>query len=73
MPDSPDALRLRREVPVRHDVDVFVAGGGPAGVAGAGAAMAAAGEGAPRAIDIPHLQQRLRTMGAYLPDSTPAA
>jgi len=32
-------LRLAREVPVRHEVDVFVAGGGPAGFA---AALAAA-------------------------------
>jgi len=37
-----ESIRFQREVPVRHDVDVFVAGGGPAGVA---AAVAAAGEG----------------------------
>jgi len=36
-------LDVRRSVPVRHDVDVFVAGGGPAGVA---AAVAAARQGA---------------------------
>ena len=34
---------FQREIPVRHDVDVFVAGGGPAGVA---AALAAARHGA---------------------------
>jgi len=36
------SITIRREVPVRHDVDVFVAGGGPAGVA---AAIAAARQG----------------------------
>ena len=36
-------LSWQRTVPVRHDVDVFVAGGGPAGVA---AAVAAARQGA---------------------------
>ncbi len=36
-------LVFRREVPVRHDVDVFVAGGGPAGAA---AGVAAARQGA---------------------------
>ena len=37
------SIRIKREVPVRHEVDVFVAGGGPAGVA---AAVAAARQGA---------------------------
>ena len=36
-------LEFRRTIPVRYDVDVFVAGGGPAGVA---AAVAAARQGA---------------------------
>jgi len=36
-------LTFRRQIPVRHEVDVFVAGGGPAGVA---AALAAARQGA---------------------------
>jgi len=36
-------ISLSRQVPVRHDVDVFVAGGGPAGAA---AAVAAARQGA---------------------------
>ncbi|MCD6284343.1 MAG: FAD-dependent oxidoreductase [Anaerolineae bacterium] len=36
-------LTFKREIPVRHEVDVFVAGGGPAGVA---AALAAARQGA---------------------------
>lgn len=36
-------LKWRHELPVRHDVDVFVAGGGPAGIA---AAVAAARQGA---------------------------
>ena len=36
-------VEFNRRVPVRHDVDVFVAGGGPAGVA---AAVAAARQGA---------------------------
>ncbi len=35
-------IKIRREIPVRHEVDVFVAGGGPAGVA---AAVAAARQG----------------------------
>jgi len=38
-----DPIVLTRSVPVRHEVDVFVAGGGPAGVA---AAVAAARQGA---------------------------
>ena len=37
------AVRYARSLPVRHEVDVFVAGGGPAGVA---AAVAAARQGA---------------------------
>ena len=37
------SISLKREIPVRHEVDVFVAGGGPAGVA---AAVAAARQGA---------------------------
>ncbi len=36
-------LRLEREIPIRRDVDVFIAGGGPAGVA---AALAARRQGA---------------------------
>ena len=36
-------VTLQRQIPVRHEVDVFVAGGGPAGVA---AALAAANQGA---------------------------
>ncbi len=36
-------LQFRRDIPVRHEVDVLVAGGGPAGVA---AAVAAAEQGA---------------------------
>ncbi len=36
-------ITVQRRIPVRHDVDVFVAGGGPAGVA---AALAAARQGA---------------------------
>ena len=43
MSTSKDLLmRFERDIPVRHDVDVFVAGGGPAGVA---AAVAAARQG----------------------------
>lgn len=38
-----ETVRLQRDVPVRHDVDVFVAGGGPAGCA---AAVTAARAGA---------------------------
>jgi len=37
-----DEVTLQRRIPVRHDLDVFVAGGGPAGVA---AALAAARQG----------------------------
>ncbi len=33
-----DSIVFQREIPVRHEVDVFVAGGGPAGVAAAAAA-----------------------------------
>ena len=40
---SQDHVDFRRRIPVRHTVDVFVAGGGPAGVA---AAVAAARQGA---------------------------
>ena len=38
-----DRLSFTRNIPVRHDVDVFVAGGGPAGIA---AAVTAAHQGA---------------------------
>ena len=37
-----NSIRIRREVPVRHEVDIFVIGGGPAGVS---AAVAAARQG----------------------------
>ena len=36
-------ISLQRDIPVRREIDVFVAGGGPAGIA---AALAAAGQGA---------------------------
>ena len=39
---SYDELVFTRRIPVRHEVDVFVAGGGPAGIA---AAIAAARQG----------------------------
>ena len=39
---APGTLTFQRQVPVRHEVDVFVAGGGPAGIA---AAVAAARQG----------------------------
>lgn len=42
MPDKNATIGLHREIPVRHEVDVFVAGGGPSGVA---AALAAARQG----------------------------
>jgi len=42
MPDASE-ISFERRIPVRHEVDVFVAGGGPAGIA---AAVAAAREGA---------------------------
>jgi len=45
MERAADRIAYAREVPVRHEVDVFVAGGGPAGVAAAVAA-ARAGAGA---------------------------
>ena len=41
MPEN-DTVSFRRNIPVRHNVDVFVAGGGPAGVA---AAVTAARQG----------------------------
>ncbi|MFA4944554.1 MAG: FAD-dependent oxidoreductase [Lentisphaeria bacterium] len=41
--DKGKVVQWRQELPVRHDVDVFVAGGGPAGIA---AAVAAARQGA---------------------------
>lgn len=40
---KPGVVLLQREVPIRHDVDVFIAGGGPAGTA---AAVAARSQGA---------------------------
>lgn len=43
MSDTRPPLAYRRELPVRHETDVLVAGGGPAGVA---AALAAARQGA---------------------------
>ncbi|MDD4773641.1 MAG: FAD-dependent oxidoreductase, partial [Eubacteriales bacterium] len=41
--DNGDALTYRKRIPVRHQADVFIAGGGPAGVA---AGVAAARQGA---------------------------
>lgn len=38
---KPGAVQFQREVPVRHEVDVFIAGGGPAGAAAAVAARSA--------------------------------
>ena len=43
MSNSEKTLKFEREIPVRHETDVFVAGGGPAGVA---AAVSAARQGA---------------------------
>jgi len=42
-PPAAQAVTFQREIPVRHEVDLFVAGGGPAGVA---ASVAAARQGA---------------------------
>jgi hypothetical protein len=42
MNDTPSTVLIKREIPVREDVDVFVAGGGPAGMA---AAVTAARQG----------------------------
>jgi NADPH-dependent 2,4-dienoyl-CoA reductase/sulfur reductase-like enzyme len=74
-------VTFHRRIPVRHEVDVFVAGGGPAGIA---AAVAAARQGARvflaerntclggmgTAGDVPvaQLQHRLKALGAYLPN-----
>jgi len=66
MPES-SQLTITRTVAVRHDVDVFVAGGGPAGVA---AAVAAANDGDTRRVDIKELQRRLRSAGACLPNAS---
>ncbi|GAF96810.1 unnamed protein product, partial [marine sediment metagenome] len=52
------SLRFQREIPIRHDVEVFVAGGGPAGVA---AAVAAAREG--RSVFLAEGQSCLGGMG----------
>src|SRR5450759_575530 len=38
---SGQPVRFQRDIPLRHEVDVFVAGGGPAGVAAAVAAARA--------------------------------
>lgn len=51
-------MRFHREIPIRHEVEVFVAGGGPAGVA---AAVAAAREG--RSVFLAEGQSCLGGMG----------
>ena len=48
-------ILLRRSLPVKHDVDVFVAGGGPAGTA---AAVAASSQGALRSVKTEVLKMR---------------
>ncbi len=53
-----DKLVLHEEIPVRHDVDVFVAGGGPSGVA---AAVVAARQG--RSVFLAEGQACLGGMG----------
>lgn len=60
------SVRLGREIPVRHDVDVFIARGGPAGVA---AALAARGDASVHDVNVRELQGRLKEMGAYLPNA----
>ena len=54
------SLSFSRELEIRHEVDVFIAGGGPAGCA---AAIAAA-----RQADVRQIQRLLRSMGMYLPN-----
>ncbi len=43
-------ITIQRRIPIRHDVDVFVAGGGPSG------------------ISVNGLQNKLKQMGAFLPN-----
>ena len=57
-------MLFQTELSVKYDVDVFVAGGGAAGVA----AAIAAEHGDVRSVDIGDLQDALKNMGAYLPN-----
>ena len=58
MTRSTPNLKYRRDIPVRHEVDVFVAGGGPGGIV---AAVAAARQG--RSVYLAETQNALGGMG----------
>ena len=62
----PGEIAYSRTLPVKVETDVFVAGGGAAGMA---AAMAAAGAHDVHAVDVKALQGRLAAFGAYLPNA----
>lgn len=69
MSGNTSTLSYQRDLKVRHEPDVLVAGGGPAGIAAAlAAAMVAQTGNDTRIIEIRDLQIRLKTMGAYLPN-----
>ncbi len=58
-------MDYKRKLTNKYETDVFVAGGGAAGV---GAALACE-TGDTRSIDIKKLQENLKKLGAYLPNA----
>lgn len=65
-PSAGGGVAYSRTLPVKHEVDVFVAGGGPAGVA---AALAADRSLSVHDVPVKELQAKLRAYGAYLPQA----
>ena len=60
------SVAFQRNILVKHTVDVFVAGGGSAGVA---AALAAEKQLSTHRVDVAELQRKLKLLGAYLPNA----
>ena len=58
-------MEYTKKVNIKYEVDVFVAGGGAAGVAAALACDTAD----TRSIDVKELQAKLKELGAYLPNA----
>lgn len=63
-------MLYQKEISVKYETDVFVAGGGPSGVAAAVAAAALAVEKEDTiSVKVSELQNSLKKLGAYLPNA----
>jgi ribulose 1,5-bisphosphate synthetase/thiazole synthase len=64
-----ERLSYSRHIPVAHESDVLVAGGGPAGVAAAlAAALMVESDVDSRGVEVGALQARLKATGGFLPN-----